>query len=160
MNVYVDCWHWQIIHNTSLPFRIWGEALTEGLGYVMWSRTVHSPPPVMTLAASGQEQRNMSQGNTLGHSWDRLTKLASLKVPDSSHAGTLGLNIRLVSVFSSALYCTWQLLGWVTALPIFMVTPLRILQTALGCYTCVKGTVRTCYVFPLVTQYKNNSKFT
>jgi hypothetical protein len=104
MNVYVDGWHWQIIHNTSLPCRIWGEALTEGLGYVMWSRTVHSHPPVMTLAASGQEQRNVSQGTILGHSWDRLTKLASLRVPDSSHAVTLSLNIRLVSVFSSALY--------------------------------------------------------
>jgi len=94
----------EILHNTSLPCRIWGEALTEDLGYVMRSRTVHSPPPVMTLAASGQEQRNTPQGTILGHSWDRLTKLASLRVPDSSHALVLSLNIRLVSVFSSALY--------------------------------------------------------
>lgn len=104
MNVYDNGWRWQILHNTSLPCRIWGEALIEGLGYVMWSRTVHSPPPVMTLAASDQEQRNMSQGTILGHSWDRLTKPASLRVPDNSHAVTLGLNTRLVSVFSSALY--------------------------------------------------------
>jgi len=158
MNVYVDGWQWQILHNTSLPCQFWGEALTEGLGYVMWSRTVHSPPPVMTPAASGQEQRNMSQGTILGHSWDRLTKLASRKVPVSSNVVTLGLNSRLVSVFSSALYVA--VAGWVTALPVFMVTPLGILQTALGCYTCVKGTVRTCYVFPIVTHYKNNSKFT
>jgi hypothetical protein len=158
MNVYDNGWHWQILHNTSLPCRIWGDPLTEGLGYVMWSRTLHSSPPVMALAASDQEQRNMSQGIILGHSWDRLTKLASLRVQTAVTQWHL---VRTSGWFqSSVLRCTWQLLGWVTALPMFMVTALRILQTALGCYTCVKGTVRTCYVFPLVTQYKNNSKFT
>ena len=147
MNVYADGWHWQILHNTSLPCWIWGEALTEGLGYIMWSRTVHSPPPVMTLAASGQEQRNMSQG-TDEIRW-RNSRLWGYQ--------TLSLNIRLVSVFSSALYVTVAGMSHYAT----HVHGNATQDTSHGaCYTCVLGTVRTCYVFPFFTKYKNNSKFT
>jgi hypothetical protein len=157
MNVYDNGWHWQILHNIfTLSDLRWSPNRGPGLRNVVQDGAL-VPASYGTSSVRPRTTKHVS-GNYSGAQMRSADETRVSEGKDSSHAVTLGLNIRLVSVFSSAMYVAVAGMSHCTTM--FMVTPLGILQTALGCYTCVNGTVRTCYVFPLVTQYKNNSKLT
>jgi hypothetical protein len=101
------CWWLTLTDFTQYIFTllIWCEALTEGLGYVMWSRTVHSPRASYDTSSVRPRTTKHIPGD---YSRAQLRSADETRVSEGtrrqSRSDTWFEPNRLVSVFSSGLY--------------------------------------------------------